>query len=186
MGQQLVALKFQFDWIKAHLEEDKDTLEKKIENISDVIYGMTRDFKQIYNQVNPTMLDDLTIIDCFEFLASLFREKSNKEIRLFFNLTKQDFSSEIKLTLYKILEECLNNIIYHSKATYTSVSLAIHDGIVKLVIEDDGIGFNSSTIDTKVQHGILEVRERVNALSGKFEINSVINRGTTIEVEIPV
>ena len=108
---------------------------------------------------------------------------------------KVEFVSEIKnsgreidfdTNIFRIVEECLMNIAQHSGATFIKIKLHHKNKGIELSVEDNGKGFEYSKIDTADQHGLLEIRERVNNFSGTIKIKSAIGKGTKISIAFPL
>jgi signal transduction histidine kinase len=88
----------------------------------------------------------------------------------------------VKLSIYRMLQEVLQNIIHHSQATVAVVQVFEQQGKLQLMIEDNGIGFDRSKI--KAGLGIVNLEARARMLKGKIELNSAPGRGTTVNIEI--
>lgn len=186
LGQGLTALKYEIDWLKKHLNEDKPVIEERVTTLLSEIDTMVRDFKKIYGEINPTLLEHLGLFDAVNLLVSSIRKKSGLKIMFTSNTENREFSQAIKLTFYKTATECLNNIIAHANATDVSVSLMKHDNTLNLYIRDNGSGFDLSKVNTKEHYGILEIREMVYAIGGKLNISSAVGEGTSIELSIDI
>ncbi|MCG9880664.1 MAG: ATP-binding protein, partial [Bacteroidia bacterium] len=94
-------------------------------------------------------------------------------------------NKEIELHVYRIVLELLNNVIKHANASKANIQLIMLDKHLSLILEDNGIGFNpEKTIHSGI--GIISIKSRVEALSGKMQIDSMKDRGTSITIEIPV
>ena len=92
---------------------------------------------------------------------------------------------KIEVTLYRILQEALNNIIKYSKATEVNVQLKDYSDILMLTIEDNGIGFDVKDLrETGKGFGIRSMQNRIDAISGVLEIESAPGRGTVVIVQI--
>jgi signal transduction histidine kinase len=92
--------------------------------------------------------------------------------------------------LYRILQECLNNISKHAKAKHVNIMLTYSYPKVIFIIKDDGIGYEQAEDGLpwgimKEGIGLLSMRERVASLKGTIDINSTPGRGTVIRVELP-
>jgi signal transduction histidine kinase len=138
--------------------------------------------------IRPTTIEELGLVEALRGyvnewsrnfdIAADFRASSVPATRL---------RPEIEINVYRIAQECLNNIAKHAKADVVSVLLNIDEKDVSLIVEDDGTGF-----DTSVEHpatsdgglGIRGMQERTELLSGTFQIESGIT-GTTVYVRIP-
>ena len=89
------------------------------------------------------------------------------------------------ITLYRLLQEGLTNVARHAKAALVEVSLIDRGGSeVELIVRDDGIGLTSRTTSTGI--GLVGMRERVEALAGRFEILSASRRGFAFAASIPL
>ncbi len=90
---------------------------------------------------------------------------------------------EIKIEIYRIIQELLNNISKHAKATQVDVNFTKHDGHLNLMVEDNGKGFNQEENSGGI--GIRNMKNRVKTMNGDISIDSQINRGTIINIDIP-
>lgn len=108
---------------------------------------------------------------------------SNRSLQLLFiplgNINR--FNAGFELALYRIVQELINNIIRHSKATQALVQLSQNQNILTLSVEDNGDGFLTENITDGT--GLGSIRKRVNALTGHLEICSQINKGTQVYLE---
>jgi signal transduction histidine kinase len=97
-------------------------------------------------------------------------------------------SADVEVAIYRVVQEALTNVSRHSQAEIVSVILARDAGYVKVIIEDDGIGFDADNwIGSPMENGRLGLtgmQERVQLVGGEFKIES--GAGTTIVVSIPI
>ena len=103
-----------------------------------------------------------------------------------------DFDSlplQVNSTLFRIAQEAINNIVRHSKATSTEISLTNNGTSVILEVKDDGQGFNPSAIREQAlqsQHfGILGMQERAELIGGSIALISYLDGGTQVHIEVP-
>jgi signal transduction histidine kinase len=121
--------------------------------------------------------------------AALRKQVEALEVR---HKIKADFSSNnepvlpfsSKQTLYRVAQEATHNIVKHAKATYVNMSLQQQGDCTRLVISDNGIGFDT-TQEFTGHMGLKSMRERTLSLGGNFEIISSLNEGTTLKIEVP-
>jgi signal transduction histidine kinase len=85
--------------------------------------------------------------------------------------------------LFRIIQELLNNIIKHAKATEVIIQFVRENERLNVTVEDNGLGFNTQTADEKSQAGIDSIKSRVNYLKGKLNIESQQNVGTTVMMD---
>lgn len=187
LGQGLAALMIDVSWIKKHLgDEDQELVSKKIDALLDAISGNIDAFSRIYSSMNPSMLSELGIHASLEYLLHSFTKSSGIQARFSSNTEHESIHPNQSLSLYRIIQEALANIKQHAQATNVSVSLIRLDGILDLQIEDDGIGFAPSSVDSTNHYGLLEIRERVYAMNGTFTLLSAPGQGTKISIQIPL
>jgi signal transduction histidine kinase len=92
----------------------------------------------------------------------------------------------LETVLFRVFQELITNIIRHAKARQLSIQLIRHEQELVLVIEDDGVGFDSSQSKNSEGVGLKNIRSRVEYFKGQVHIDSTPDKGTTITVEIPV
>ena len=92
--------------------------------------------------------------------------------------------STLKHSIYRILQELLHNVYKHAKATQVDLSFTRHQNTLILIVEDNGIGFNTNKHKKGI--GLQNIKERIESLDGKFIIDSTLKKGTHITLEIPI
>jgi signal transduction histidine kinase len=92
---------------------------------------------------------------------------------------------EVEVGLYRIAQEALNNTLKHAGAQQVGVSLTQEEGLLRLVVRDDGCGFEPGAVNSGGGMGLQNMRERAAQLGGKLELTSAPGAGTTLEVEVP-
>ena len=97
---------------------------------------------------------------------------------------------QLEIISYRLVQECFNNIGKHSGARLVTVSLISADGQLRLVVQDNGIGFNvTEALARRESFGLSGMRERVALLGGEFHVESRTEggkRGTKISIELPI
>lgn len=94
-------------------------------------------------------------------------------------------SSDVRHTLYLVTKEALNNVVKHARAAEVQLRAALVEHTLHLTISDDGVGFDPSCTRPEAD-GLLNMRQRLEAIGGRFTIASQPHRGTTITAEIPL
>ena len=146
---------------------------------------VTTALKEIRHSVSTLRADPLegkSLKDVLDFLIQEFSYRT-KIIPLYTNYLSLSLSKEVKLTIYRIVQEALTNIAKHSKATEVIVNIQAFSKYLQLTIKDNGKGFNPKQNTTGF--GLQGIRERVTALGGNIEIVSEINCGCNIIITIP-
>jgi two-component system sensor histidine kinase DegS len=95
--------------------------------------------------------------------------------------------NSLEISIFRIIQELVTNIIKHANATTGTVHLTNHNYILNIMVEDNGIGFNPKQITkTKAGMGISSIDKRVEHLDGTLTIESENNKGTTVIIDIPL
>jgi len=102
-----------------------------------------------------------------------------------FGLNKR-LDNTLEITLFRIIQELITNIIKHAEASKAEISLTQLDNNLNIIVEDNGLGFDSSSIATKNGLGLTNIQKRVEHLHGNLEIDSQNGQGTTIIIEIQI
>jgi signal transduction histidine kinase len=181
IGQNLFLLKLKFDDACKNYEDFKENYNNIVESLNTTIY----DLRNIMYDLKPKNLEDLgldfAVRKLSEHISESTRKSGNVEI---FGKTRR-FDKELELYLYRIIQECLSNIIRHSQASEYNIQLLYSEKNLKIYISDNGIGFKPEKVDKEKNYGLLNISERIKALKGTMKINSS-SEGTLLLFEIPL
>ena len=166
--------------IKLKTTEMAEVLQRSIATIRDLAYDL-----------RPPGLDQLGLIAAINMMCEDFSKKP--KIQVDFNsagIDKLDLDMDTKINIYRLIQEGLNNIRKHAGATKVSIRLVSSFPKIILRIQDNGKGFNveerlSAAINEK-RMGLRSMQERVNLLEGRMTVQSLLNKGTKISIEIPI
>lgn len=185
-GQKFVAINMNAELLKRKLKGENIVVSKLVDEQIDMAHDVIRASRKLFNLLYPSMLDDLGLVAALQSCCEEHLKSSGIALTLNSNVREEKFSKEIRLTLFRIFQECLTNVILYSKAIAVNVDINAVNKAVTMCINDNGIGFDTSNINTKAHHGLLVMRERAYAMNGKFTITSTIGKGTTVEVVLPI
>jgi signal transduction histidine kinase len=99
---------------------------------------------------------------------------------------EKSIPTSIQITVYRIIQEIMANAVRHAKATNIVLQCSQNDTTVFITAEDNGVGFDPNTLNTIMGMGLTNIKNRVDYLNGKLEIESGVNEGTTINIELNV
>ena len=102
-----------------------------------------------------------------------------------FGLDKR-LDSNTEITVFRIIQELITNVIKHAEATEATINISHFDDNLNIIIEDNGKGFNFNNINLNNGMGLSSIKKRIEHLDGNFQIDSVLKRGTSIIINIPV
>jgi len=172
------------------IDMDLNKAKNELSLLKDIVRDSLKDIRKIIYDLMPMSLDDLGLIPTIERLIINFKDETNINVDFSYDKKNEIKESIIQLTIFRIVQEGLNNIKKHSKANNVIIILNIGIEKIYLKIKDDGIGFNVNekidSLDNKLGFGLYNIRERVDLLKGKIDIESELNKGTKIDVVIPL
>jgi len=173
------------------LDSDLDKAKKELDKLKELIRNGIQELRGIIYDLRPMSIDDLGIVPTLERYISKIMEENNIIIKFSSCGNYSDLSSVIKLTIYRLTQEALNNILKHSNATEAKIKLSFLQDSIELLVSDNGEGFDISNLE-KQKHegeecgfGICSMRERTELLDGKFVIQSEPKKGTRFYFKIP-
>ncbi|MDI6604537.1 MAG: sensor histidine kinase [Thermoanaerobacteraceae bacterium] len=163
-----------------------DIEESKLEmrNLKNVVQDSLKEVRKIIYDLRPSSIDDIGLLPAVSRYINNFNNETKINVELKVLSEYKKLRSEIEITCFRIIQEALTNIYRHSKAKNALVKLEYGECYISIIIDDDGVGFDSSSGEQGF--GLLGMRERVQILSGQFEVHSSINNGTQIYVSIPI
>ena len=188
MGQLLTALLLGLKTLERG--PDAGDQSARIEELEKLADRIARETQQLALDLRPAALDTLGLELALENLLQEWTERTGTEIDFHsVGLGGERFSPEVEAALYRVAQEALNNVLKHARATRVSVLLECRERFLRLIVEDDGTGFDvEQTLASpgKARRlGVRGMRERVARLGGTLEIESSPGGGTTLFVRIP-
>ena len=186
IGQSLTAIKFSLEEILGNMRSSRD--EAGVEALGalmPVVQQAIEEVRRIHTDLRPSLLDDLGIVTTiswfcreFEILYSVLRIE--KEI----GIEETDVPETLKIVIFRILQEALNNVGKHADADFVRVFLTRTDDRLELTIEDNGQGFDVEHVYSVKSadrgFGLTNMKERTELSGGIFSIQSTPGRGTTV------
>ncbi|SHJ81147.1 sensor histidine kinase [Paramaledivibacter caminithermalis] len=172
------------------LDIDKEKAKKELQLLKGIVRDSLKDIRKIIYDLMPMSLDDLGLIPTIQRLVLNFKNDTKTDVDFIVNEKNEIKESIIQLTIFRIIQEALNNIKKHAEANRVLIRLDIGIQKIYLKIIDDGIGFNVNekvnSTDDKNGFGLYSIRERVDLLNGNIDIESENRKGTIINVSIPL
>jgi len=156
------------------------TIVKVASHIYDVVHGIIR-------QLRPSALDHLGLQEAVEDVVSTWSERHPAiacDLKLAGDLA--DLGEAVNITIYRLIQECLTNVIRHAEATRAEIAVCRDGGIVRVTVSDNGNGLGQRNERESARFGLMGMRERVQALNGDFRLESRPGDGLTVIAAIPV
>lgn len=156
----------------------------EIRSIRQMIRGSLREVRRIIYDLRPMALDDLGLLPTVKKYIVDMEEYSGVNIQFKSIGEEKRLGQKYEVTLFRLMQESLQNAIKHGRATTIIVKLEIGKNNLSLMVTDNGEGFNSKLKKEK-SFGLVGMKERVEMLNGKLVIHSEESKGTKIYINIP-
>jgi len=189
MGQHLAALILGLETLKDSVVDSRDR--RRVQQLQALASTLGSEVHDLALELRPTALDDLGLYSALRHYADQWSGRYDIPVDVHSNgLEQQRLPPAIETALYRIVQEGLTNVARHAHATRASVIVEQRNGIVQLILEDDGRGFPVEAVMnaplSQGRLGLLGMRERAMLLGGTLDIESVPDRGTTLFIRVPV
>ena len=134
------------------------------------------------------MLDDLGVVPTLRRYVEATQEKAQMPISLNVTGMERRMEGHIEVTIFRAVQELVNNARSHGRPGKIQVRLDLDDQEAKIVVEDNGSGFNADETlrDKNGAFGLSTLRDRVQMLNGKFDVESSLGQGTRVEFMLPM
>ena len=163
---------------KGSLNELQTLVQQSMTNLRRMIRGL-----------RPIYLEDLGLVTSLDMLAGEMGQTAAIPITFVANGQEHRLDPQIELSLYRMVQESLNNVIHHAKAKHAWVEMDFSEKGLDIQIRDDGIGFvvpiNPSEFPKNGHFGLLGLKERAELIHAELEINSTPDNGTIILIRLP-
>ncbi len=185
-AQALTNLMLQAEICEKFFSRDRARAQEELANLKKAAIETFQQIRSFIFNLRPMMLDDLGLIPTLRLYLQEFENKAG--IKTVFNLTGQEMRlpSYMEIVLFRALQELLDNVQRHSRATQVQVLVDITGNRVGVVVEDNGVGFDVEATLPMGAAGISSVRENIMAIGGELKVESTVGKGTRVTIDLPI
>ena len=180
LGGLMATVKLQFNTLK---EKQTPEMFTKTNALLDEAYQKVR---SIAHAKNSGVIAKQGLLKAVKNMANKISIASNIEIEVKDHGLENRLENSLEITIFRIVQELITNIIKHSRATQATINLTNHNDSLNIMIEDNGVGFDTSKTSKKNGMGLHSIEKRVEHLEGEITIESKPKNGTTIIIDIPL
>lgn len=187
LGSMLATLKLNFQNLKRQKEPIPEHENKLYDKTDALIEEAYQEVRNISHLKNLGVIGNEGLVIAVKKMA----EKMTVIEKMTFNVIPFGLSERLEnpkeIMLFRMIQELCTNIIKHSEATEINIYLTQHNqSEINIIIEDNGKGFNPKKISAKDGIGLKNIEKKVEQMNGTFTIDSIINKGTTIIIDLPL
>jgi signal transduction histidine kinase len=187
MAQNLLALRIDIVMLHQHTTKRHYRLRDRIGSALDNVDITLRSVKELLGELRPSGID-LGLMATLDMELRKFTRASGiaSDLDSSAGIADLVMDEEQVLTVYRVLQECLNNVFRHSLASRVNVRLDLAMDVLTMEIADNGIGFDPAAPRKPGGFGLLDLHERVTGQGGELIVTSARTRGTVVKVNIPI
>lgn len=179
LGGSLAAIGIMVESALNQIGDDNPQARVALESVIPIIQGTVEEARRIQMSLRPSMLDDLGILATIGWFCRQFESTySNIRIKREIDIQESQVPNSLKIVIFRVLQEAMNNIAKHSKADVVRLLLKKVGDRIEFVIEDNGVGF--ALEKSKRGFGLGSMKERTELSGGTFTVESIKGRGTVI------
>jgi two-component system sensor histidine kinase DegS len=164
---------------------DQSKAREELENLKATATGTFQKVRDFIFDLRPMMLDDLGLTPTLKRYVEAFKEQTGLDLRLSVTGMERRMESYQEVMIFRAVQELLGNAARYSQASQVKVALDMGDNMVKLLVEDDGKGFDTDLLEERPSLGLKLIRERVEMMGGFMDVTSDAGQGTRVVFHIP-
>ncbi len=190
-AQALTNLILQAEICERLLSNDPTQAKVELANLKNAVNTTFQRVRDFIFDLRPMILDDLGLVPTLRKYIQSFQEKNHIAATLTVSGRDRRLPQAVEVSLFRVIQEFLNNVADHAKASHVQVSLDLRDdAVIKALVEDDGQGFDVESVlqDARERHtlGVAGILDRLESLGGAVRFDSAPGQGTRVRVEVPV
>ncbi len=193
VGQNLTALGINLNIIRTQLPAEAATLlRSRLDDSQSLVEQTAERIRDVMANLRPPVLDDYGLVAALHWYAEQFARRTDISVAVEGEDAVPRLAAHVENALFRIAQEALTNVAKHAQATQVTVTVEVDGGSLRLIVADDGLGFDPSTTirahlaepDGGRGWGLLNMTERAEAVGGRCRIESDPRRGTQVVVEV--
>jgi signal transduction histidine kinase len=183
LGSLLTAAKLDAARIKTRVGASSPEALERLVHLNDSLNSIIALTRRITEDLRPSTLSNLGLVPALEILARDFA--AGADIRIDCALEPVALNPQSELTVFRLVQEALNNAAKHARAKHLQITLAPADGMACVSVSDDGVGFQR--VGSKMgSYGLLGMRYRIEGDGGRLDIESAPGAGTRLSARLPL
>jgi len=168
------------------LDIDPERAREELENLKGAAMGTFQKVRNFIFELRPMMLDDLGLIPTTRRYAEAFKEQTGLDINVNISGKERRLEPYLEVMIFRAVQELMGNAARHSQGTVVKVNIDLSEDVARVNVDDNGKGFDPEIVQEGQSLGLKLIRERVEMLSGTFDIESAAGKGTRVIFTLPI
>jgi PAS domain S-box-containing protein len=186
IAQTLAVAKMRIDMLQSATVDDESR--ENIREAKELLVESIRETRALMNDLGNPLLFEIGVRAACESLADRMMARHPIQIGCDIRDSLKDLEPDVKVILFQVVRELLNNVVKHSNASSAHVLIDVDDGRVRAAVRDDGLGFDPKMLGAPTAEGgfgLFSIRERLMAFHGSLRIESTPGTGTVVTASLP-
>jgi PAS domain S-box-containing protein len=187
VGQNLTGLNLNLQAIQSLVPPDEGAALRRLEDSLALVEETTRQVRGLMADLHPPLLEEYGLLAALRFAGEKFAERTGIQIHISEQEGQLRLAPRVERALFRIVQECLNNVVKHAQATLVEISYTMDEQTALLSVQDNGRGFDMHELpDAKIQPtwGLVTIQERAAAIGGRLQVHSAPGQGACVQIEI--
>jgi two-component system sensor histidine kinase UhpB len=189
VGQNLTALSINLDILRISLDEALHAEQRgRIDDSARLLERTADSIENVMSELRPPMLDDYGLLPALQWYAADFSKRTAIDVHVSGTEERERLAPEIEITLFRVAQEALTNVAKHAEASLVEIVLDQVDEQCEMSITDNGVGIGPTREGgngKRPRLGMVTMRERAQAIGGRFQVRTMPGGGTQIAISIP-
>ncbi len=188
-AQAMANVVLRVEFCEKLLDFDPGKVRSELVGLKDMVRNTLKDVRKIIFDLRPMALDDLGLVPALKRYLTDYKDKYQLAANFVFYGKEQRLKPTVEVGLFRVIQEALNNVWKHAKASEVTVKLEISDERATAVIKDDGRGFDLEKALANAGReslGLTSMRERMELLNGSLTIKTGTGKGTEVLITVPL
>lgn len=186
LGSILATLKMRFQHLKMNGNAGANEQKLQLENTDELLEEAYQKVRSMAHASNAGVHAQEGLLPGVKNFAAKVSLSNRLAISVIDQRMNERLENSLEITLFRIIQELITNIIKHAQATEATIHLTHHEDSINILVEDNGKGFEVKELRPMAGMGLYSIQKRIENLKGQLTIESIIQKGTTVIIDIPI
>ncbi len=186
LGSMLSTVKLLFSGLEDKLDRQQESNQTQYDTAKNIIDDACTEIRRISHNLGAGMVANFGLENAIHELCDSISQSDTLHCKFISHSLPENIPLKVETELYRIVQETFNNVIKHAQASEINIQLNGHSTEINLIIEDNGVGFDSANKKITNGLGLQSIKNRVSLLAGTCHLDTVKGRGTTFIIDIPI
>ncbi len=184
LGSMLSAIKLQFSALEGRIEELRADQKEHYQHVFGMLDDAVGEVRRISHDMIRSSLAQFGLKGALEDLRSALHAPGKLDVEMSLFGLEERMEQRIEIAAYRMVQECISNALKHAKADQVTIQVTRSAGMLNVIVEDNGIGFDQARVHEGM--GLGNIRQRVAEVHGAVRFDSRPGRGTSVSIDIPL